>query len=421
MSQLHESAPPPGARGAAESMHANPAIPGTMLAWRVRDAPGPIEGDPLEFVEKPVPVPKPGEVLVKVLACGVCRTDLHVSEGDLPMHTAHVTPGHEIVGRVVAFGSSDDVEAGEATDGIPTIGERVGIPWLRGTCGRCEYCLSGRENLCRHSLYTGWDANGGYAQYTTAPLDYVYPLEPLLRSHDEAANNPAYTPQTVAPLLCAGIIGYRSLKRTGLLDVNTNAVNLMEHAQGNPSARTDGPQVDSVKAVDGVGANRPPVLGLYGFGGSAHITAQVALALGMRVHVLTRGESSKRLALQLGCASAGGTYDMPPEPLDAAIVFAPVGDIVPPALRALRSGGVLSLAGIHMSDVPALNYGRELFHEKEIRSVESNSREDGREFLTFARTHHIAVDTHTYPLGRGQRALRDLKTGAFAGAAVLVD
>ena len=357
-----------------------------MHAWRLRNDPGPIEDGPLEWTVEPVPRPAPDEVLVRVLACGVCRTDLHVSEGDLPVHRPHVTPGHEVVGEVTDLGSHAAV--GMAGARIRR-GEHVGIAWLRHTCGRCGFCWRGAENLCVHSLYTGWDANGGYAEYATAPADYVYPLDALLGEGN--GSGVRYAPESAAPLLCAGIIGYRSLKRTGLLARSA-------------SAATD----------------RQPVLGLYGFGGSAHITAQVALALGMRVHVLTRGEASRKLALRLGCASAAGAYDMPPEPLDAAIIFAPVGAMVPVALRALRSGGVLSLAGIHMSDTPPLNYEHELFHEKEIRSVESNTRADGREFLAFASHHRIAVDTHRYPLDHGQQALQDLKAGVFAGAAVLI-
>lgn len=440
-----------------ETTQSDDRIPKNMHAWRVKDRPGPIEHNPLEYVEIPVPTPQPGEVLVRVLACGVCRTDLHVSEGDLPVHQPHVTPGHEIVGEVVAIAAksnlikttprfSDSSVAADQDSCVTSsfnnerlnypqsdiksdikIGERVGIAWLRSTCGRCEYCVNGKENLCQHSQYTGWDANGGYAQYATAPVDYVYSLEPLLSERPESNE------QDIAPLLCAGIIGYRALKRTGLLDgvdlfqshnhlnVQSKISNDMKEQSVSMSARNRN-QTDvqpQLKAATQRSLH-VPVLGLYGFGGSAHITAQVALALGMRVHVLTRGESSRQLALSLGCASAAGAYDMPPEPLDAAIIFAPVGDIVPPALRALRSGGVLSLAGIHMSDIPALNYEHEVFHEKEIRSVESNTRQDGREFLEFARMHQLHLDTHTYPLSHGQQALQDLKAGKFAGAAVLV-
>ncbi|PLS31850.1 alcohol dehydrogenase [Bifidobacterium margollesii] len=492
-----------------------------MHAWRVQGQPGPIEDEPLEWVEAPIPQPGPGEALIHVLACGVCRTDLHVSEGDLPAHLRHVTPGHEIVGEIVALGGTsangrdgrnghraipdDAVDArnlrlpgsGHHSSGNSynafgdpdtknqfRIGERVGVAWLRHTCGHCEFCRAGKENLCPNSQYTGWDANGGYAQYTVAPVDYLYSVEGLLppsgsrssRRHSNATVfGPRYTVETVAPLLCAGIIGYRALRRTGLLDgVSAHEITARSTTLSVPSLpkSIDVPQLRrgsatspaSVHGRHGGSANRlagnrltsggdsfggdsfsgdfssptqistspaaqhiaarlghTPVLGLYGFGGSAHITAQVALALGMRVHVLTRGQEARDLALELGCASAAGAYDMPPEPLDAAIIFAPVGDIVLPALEALRPGGVLSLAGIHMSDIPPLNYERHVFHEKEIRSVESNTRDDGREFLAFAAAHFIAIDAHPYPLDQAQRALQDLKAGRFAGAAVLVN
>jgi propanol-preferring alcohol dehydrogenase len=332
-----------------------------MRAWVV-DRPGPVEREPLTFVERPVPVPRSGELLVHVRACGVCRTDLHVAEGDLPVHRPGVTPGHEVVGVVATIGAG---VAGWAA------GDRVGVAWLRRTDGTCRYCVRGSENLCPGSEYTGWDADGGYAEYTTVPAAFAYRLPPDV---DDVA---------LAPLLCAGIIGYRALLRTSLP----------------PGGR----------------------LGLYGFGGSAHLCAQVALARGATVHVLTRDEASRRLALELGCASAGGAYDLPPEPLDGAILFAPVGDLVPVALRALDRGGVLAVAGIHLSDVPALRYQSELFYEKELRSVTSNTREDGREFLDLAARYGVRATTHPYPLSQARRALGDLKAGRFDGAAVLVN
>lgn len=332
-----------------------------MHAWEaVR--PGPIEQEPLRFVEKPVPVPRAGELLVHVRACGVCRTDLHVAEGDLPVHRPGVTPGHEVVGVVAALG--EDVRS-------YALGDRVGVAWLRGTDGTCRYCVRGAENLCPASEYTGWDADGGYAEYTTVPADFAYRLPGDL---DDVA---------LAPLLCAGIIGYRALLRASLP----------------PGGR----------------------LGLYGFGGSAHLCAQLALAQGATVHVLTRDPAARRLALALGAASARGAYEEPPEPLDSAILFAPVGDMVPVALRALDRGGVLSVAGIHLSDTPPLHYERELFYEKELRSVTSNTREDGRAFLALAARHGVRATTHTYPLSRAQEALQDLKAGRFDGAAVLVN
>ncbi|MFF5141342.1 zinc-binding alcohol dehydrogenase family protein [Streptomyces sp. NPDC013157] len=332
-----------------------------MRAWSV-ERPGPVEADPLRLVERPVPVPGADELLVRVRACGVCRTDLHVTEGDLPVRRTGVTPGHEVVGVVAGAG------AGVADFAV---GDRVGAAWLRRTDGECAYCLRGAENLCPRSEYTGWDADGGYAEYTTVPAAFAYRLPGAL---DDVS---------LAPLLCAGIIGYRALRRASL-----------------PAGGR---------------------LGLYGFGGSAHLCAQVALAEGARVHVLTRGAEARRLAVELGAASARDAYEPPPEPLDSAILFAPVGDLVPVALRALDRGGVLAVAGIHLSDVPSLNYERELFYERELRSVTSNTRADGREFLALAERHGVHATTHPYPLSEAPRALRDLKAGRFDGAAVLVN
>ncbi|PXW26001.1 UNVERIFIED_CONTAM: propanol-preferring alcohol dehydrogenase [Williamsia faeni] len=331
-----------------------------MRAWRVK-SPGPVEDSPIELVVEPQPTPGTGELLLAVEACGVCRTDLHVTEGDLPVHRPGVVPGHEIVGRVV------EIATGTTTDF--QVGELVGVPWLRQTCGTCVYCRRGSENLCLSSLYTGWDHDGGYADFVVAPADYALALPT------------GYTPTELAPLLCAGIIGYRALKRAEL-----------------PSGGR---------------------LGLYGFGGSAHLVAQVALHRGATLHVMTRDEKARDLALELGASSAQDTYDSPPEALDAAIVFAPVGDIVPTALEALDRGGTLSLAGIHMSDTPPLDYQRHLFHEKQIHSVEANTRSDAREFLRFADQHRLHIETTEYPLTEAHTALRDLKAGHFAGAAVL--
>ncbi|MFE9643186.1 zinc-binding alcohol dehydrogenase family protein [Streptomyces sp. NPDC006365] len=332
-----------------------------MHAWVV-DEPRPIAREPLRFVEKPVPAPGPDELLVHVSVCGVCLTDLHVSEGDLPVRRPRVTPGHEVVGRVAGMG--------EAVTGY-AVGDRVGVAWLRHTDGSCAYCARGNENLCPESVYTGWDADGGYAEYTTVPAAFAYRLPGDL---DDVA---------LAPLMCAGIIGYRALRRAALPDGGR--------------------------------------LGLYGFGGSAHLCAQVAIAQGAIVHVRTRDVAAQRLALALGAASAAGTYDPPPEPLDSAILFAPVGSLVPVALRALDRGGILSIAGIHLSGVPPLDYERDLFYEREVRSVTSNTREDGREFLTLAARFGVRATTHTYPLSQAQQALKDLKSGRFDGAAVLVN
>jgi propanol-preferring alcohol dehydrogenase len=330
-----------------------------MLAWQVA-APGPIATKPLRPVRRPVPEPGPDELLIRVTVCAVCRTDLHVAEGDLPVHRSPVVPGHEIVGEVVG--------SGDAVTGFRP-GELVGVAWLRHTCGRCVYCGRGSENLCPYSLYTGWDADGGYAEYTTAPAAYVYRL-------------PAgYEPATLAPLLCAGIIGYRALRRANL-----------------PAGGR---------------------LGIYGFGASAHLAAQVALAEGATVHVLTRSAHARSLARELGASSVGGAHDEPPEPLDSAILFAPAGDLVPVALAALDRGGTLSVAGIHLSDIPPLDYQRHLFQERTLTSVTANTRADGREFLAFAAEHPLRVTTTPYPLARADEALADLAADRVNGAAVL--
>jgi propanol-preferring alcohol dehydrogenase len=332
-----------------------------MRAWHV-ETPGPVNGRPLRLSDgDETPKPAAGELLLKVLACGVCRTDLHVTEGDLPPHRPGVTPGHEVVGQVAALG-----------EGAPdwAVGDRAGAAWLRWTDNQCKFCERGAENLCPRSLYTGWDADGGYAEYMTVPAAYAHRL-------------PAgYSDLELAPLLCAGIIGYHALQRAELP----------------PGGR----------------------LGLYGFGGSAHLAAQVALARGATVHVLTRGEQAKRLARELGAASVGEASDMPPEPLDSAILFAPVGDLVLPAMAALDRGGTLAIAGIHLTDIPPLNYETHLFQERQLRSVTSNTRADAREFLGFAAGHKLAVTVHGYPLDAADQALRDLKAGRFDGAAVLV-
>jgi alcohol dehydrogenase, propanol-preferring len=335
----------------------------TMTAWRVQ-RPGPMRTHPLARVTADIPRPAGDELLVAVHACGVCRTDLHVSEGDLPVHRRGVTPGHEVVGEVVEIGPAVGPESWFS------VGDRVGIAWLRHTCGVCRYCVRGRENLCPESRYTGWDADGGYAEFATVPAAFAHRL-PV-----------GYADAELAPLLCAGIIGYRSLLR----------------ADVPPGGR----------------------LGLYGFGGSAHTTAQVALAQGIEVHVMTRGAAAQELARSLGAASVQGATDPPPVPLDAAILFAPVGELVLPALEALDRGGTLAIAGIYLSDIPALNYERHLFYERELKSVTSNTRADAREFLAFAEQHRIAVSHPAYPLGRADDALTDLADGRISGAAVLL-
>jgi len=311
-------------------------------------------------VTRAVPQPEPDEVLVRVTACGVCRTDLHLSEGDLTPRRPGVIPGHQVVGLVAARG--EDVTGLE-------VEQRVGIAWLRRTCGECRWCRSGAENLCRSSLYTGWDTDGGFAEFATVPAGFAYPLpEDVSDLH-------------LTPLLCAGIIGYRSLRRAELP----------------PGGR----------------------LGIYGFGSSAHVTAQIALAQGAEVHVMTRSRDAQELARSLGATWVGEADEAPPVPLDSAIIFAPAGELVPVALAALDRGGTLALAGIHMSTVPALDYDRHLFQERTLRTVTANTRADGAELLRLAA--HIPLDIRvtTYAFDSVGRALADLAADRVTGSAVV--
>ncbi len=330
-----------------------------MAAWVV-DRPGPIQGGPLVATQRAVPEPASRQIRVRVLTCGVCRTDLHLAVGDLKPKAPRVVPGHEVVGTVDRLGEGSSRFR---------IGQRVGIPWLASTCQVCRFCRSGRENLCVAPTFTGWDVDGGYAEYAVANEDYVYELPD------------AFDDEHAAPLLCAGIVGYRALLRADLP----------------PNGR----------------------LGIYGFGASAHLVAQVALAQGARLHVLTRSADARRLARDLGAHSVGEATDEPPEPLDAAILFAPVGTLVPVALGALDRGGTLAVAGIHLSDVPALNYQRHLFQERSLRSVTANTRRDGEAFLALAAQIGIEVTVTPYPLARADAALRDLAEDRVNGAAVL--
>ena len=334
--------------------------PATMEAWAV-DTPGPIDTKPLQRISRPRPVPGRGQIRVRVTVCGVCRTDLHLAEGDLTPKRHLVIPGHEVVGIVDDVGA-DCVRFGE--------GARVGIPWLAHTCGTCRFCRSGRENLCVAPLFTGWDLDGGYAPYAVIDERYAYSIPTT------------FTDEEAAPLLCAGIIGYRALRQSQLP----------------PGGR----------------------LGIYGFGGSAHLTAQIALAEGARVHVLTRAPAARELARQLGVTSVGDDDDVPPEPLDSAILFAPVGTLVPPALAALDRGGTLAIAGIHLTDIPTLNYEHHLFQERTLRSVTANTRHDGEEFLEIATRVPLRVSTTPYPFDRADQALADLAHDEVNGVAVVV-
>jgi propanol-preferring alcohol dehydrogenase len=314
---------------------------------------------PLRLVERARPEPGAGEILVAVEVCGVCRTDLHVAEGDLAPRRPHVIPGHEVVGRVAGRG------AGAARF---REGDRVGVAWLHRACGACRFCKRGDENLCSAPRFTGWDADGGYAEYVAAPEDFVYALS-------ERADA-----RTLAPLLCAGIIGWRAYVRSGVA----------------PGER----------------------LGLFGFGGSAHIVIQIARHFGNEVYVVSRGERHQALARELGAAWVGEAGSTPPVPLDGAILFAPAGDIVPAALASLDRGAALAVAGIHLSTIPPLAY-EQLFQERELRSVTANTRADGRRLLELAG--EIPLTTHTvpYPLERAGDALIDLKQDRIRGAAVL--
>jgi alcohol dehydrogenase, propanol-preferring len=317
-------------------------------------------GAPLAATERPRPVPGPRQLLARVRACGVCRTDLHVVDGDLPHLKPQLIPGHEIVGEVVAAGSDA---------GVFSVGSRIGIPWLGHTCGSCGYCRSGRENLCDRPGFTGYQLDGGYAEYAVAEADHCVPIPDR------------YGDIEAAPLLCAGLIGYRAYRMAG----------------------------DSRR------------LGLYGFGAAAHILAQVAVHDGREVHAFTRPGDlpAQGFARGLGAAWAGGSDEIPTEPLDAAIIFAPVGALVPAALRAVRKGGTVVCAGIHMSDIPSFPYHL-MWGERQLRSVANLTRQDGQDFMTLAGTIAIRTETHRYPLAEANRALDDLRRGRFTGAAVLV-
>ena len=326
------------------------------------DAPAPIETHPLRLDDVPVGDPAAGEVRIRVHACGVCRTDLHVVEGDLEAKRSPIIPGHQVVGVIDGLGADVEERA---------IGERVGVAWLNRTCGCCSFCTSHRENLCDAPEFTGWTVHGGFAEYIVAPASFTYPLPN------------GFTDLQAAPLLCAGIIGYRCLRQTGI--------------------------------EDWAGAR----LGLYGFGAAGHVAIQIARARGAEVYVCTRDrERHQALAEELGAAWTGGAVDRPPVPLDAGIVFAPAGEIVPPALSHLEKGGTLVLGGIHMSPIPELRYEL-LYRERVVRSVANNTREDGREFLREAAAVPVRTHTETFPLEEANLALDRLKHDAIRGAAVL--
>ena len=321
---------------------------------------GDVGSEPLALSELPAPEPGPDEVRVRVEVCGVCRTDLHIVEGELPAAKRPVIPGHEVAGYVDRVGRD-----------VRTIkeGDRIGIAWLQRVCGRCEFCVSGRENLCRSAQFTGYHVDGGYAEYAVVPESFAYPIPK------------AFTDEEVAPLLCAGIIGFRALRMSGV----------------KPGQR----------------------LGLYGFGASAHITIQVARHWGCSVYVCSLREQHRALARKLGAIWVGGAAEAPPEKLHGAILFAPAGELVPPALRALEKGGTLAVAGIHLSQIPALDYDRDLFGERVLRSVTANTKQDGIELLKEAAEIPIRPHTERFALRDANKALQALKAGTINGAGVL--
>jgi propanol-preferring alcohol dehydrogenase len=322
-------------------------------------APAPVEKNPLEFTDMPRPAPQNSEVLVRVNFCGVCRTDLHVVEGELPPRKSPVIPGHQVVGVIEQLGPGSHRFS---------IGARVGIPWLHSTDQTCEYCRAGMENLCDHPIFTGYTVDGGYAQYAVAPEDFVYAIPEN------------FSDQQAAPLLCAGIIGFRCLRLSGI----------------KPGGR----------------------LAFYGFGAAAHVAIQVARHWGVEVYAATRGAKHQQLALQWGALWAGEATSEPPAPLDAAIIFAPAGELVPAALKSLKKGGVLVLGGIHMSPIPSFDYNL-LYQERVIRSVANNTRQDGEEFLRIAAEIPIHSQVKLFPLREANRALNDLKSDRINGAAAL--
>ncbi len=332
-----------------------------MLLRRI----APIDSSPLELVDLPMPEPAPGEVRIRVRCCAICRTDLHVIEGDLPQQKQPIIPGHQIVGTIDKLGPP------LADSQSLQLGRRVGVAWLRHTCGECGFCAKGQENLCESAQFTGYHADGGYAEYAVAPADFVYELPEAFDDVD------------ATPLLCAGIIGYRALRRCNLP----------------PDGR----------------------LALYGFGSSAHVVIQIARHRGCEVYVVTRGERHRELARRMGAVWVGENAADMPVKAHSAIIFAPAGELVPPALEALEKGGTLSLAGIYMTPIPTLDYERHVFYERDIHSVTCNTREDGRGLLAEAAEVPIRPHTTVYPLADANRALQNLKADRINGTGVLVN
>jgi alcohol dehydrogenase, propanol-preferring len=371
-------------------------------------APAPAAESPLRLVEMPIPPAGPGQVLMRVLACGVCRTDLHILEGELPLHRSPVVPGHQIVGEVVALGAgAEDVAPGGEPGAPPLIvGERVGVPWLHRTDGTCRFCARGKENLCENALFTGWDVDGGFAEYAVAPAAFVYRL-PLEMS-----------PMEAAPLLCAGVIGYRCLRLVGIV--------------GEGAGLTGGAAHDAAAELDAVkererwpdwppprpGSERLGRLGIYGFGSAASLCTQIAVWRGWEVYGIARDEEHRAMACELGAVWAGEASDDPGVLFDAAIVFAPAGELAVDALRRLDKGGVVALGGIYSSLIPPIEYPW-IYDERVVRSVANSTRQDARELLRDAALVPVVSRVQEYDLEQANEALLDLKEDRVRGSAVL--
>ena len=367
-------------------------IPQTMRAMQLA-APAGVSQAPLRLVEMPVPAPAPGQVLLRVQACGVCRTDLHILEGELPLHRAPLVPGHQIVGEVVAFGAgADGISPGGEPGVAPLrIGDRVGVPWLHQTDGTCRFCRRGDENLCERAVFTGYDVDGGFAEYTVAPAGWVYRLPAGMSD------------LAVSPLLCAGIIGYRCLRLVGVVGEGAWL----------PERPPDWPATDSPVEV-----SETRRLGIYGFGSAAHLCTQVARWRGWEVYAFTRGQEHRNLALELGAAWAGETSEDPGALLDAAVVFAPAGELAVAALRQLDRGGIVALGGIHSTPIPAVQYPW-IYQERVVRSVANSTRRDARELLRDAAAIPVRSRVQEYDLEQANEALLDIKEDRVRGSAVL--
>jgi propanol-preferring alcohol dehydrogenase len=367
------------------------SIPVTMRAMQLA-APAPAAEAPLRLVELPVPGPGPGQVLLRVLACGVCRTDLHILEGELPPHRSPVVPGHQIVGEIVALGAGAELVAPGGAPGARPLaeGDRVGVPWLHQTDGTCRFCRRGDENLCEHALFTGWDVDGGFAEYTVAPAGFVYRLPAGMSA------------MAAAPLLCAGIIGYRCLRLTGVVGEGAGLPSAAGPAPTDPAETTDGPRR----------------LGIYGFGSAASLCTQIAIWRGWEVYGIARDEEHRAMALELGAVWAGESGDDPGVIYDAAIVFAPAGELAVEALRRLDKGGIVALGGIYSSPIPLIEYPW-IYGERVIRNVANSTRQDARELLRDAALVPVVSRVQEYDLEQANEALRDLKEDRVRGSAVL--